>query len=129
MMAKSPALTMPEPAKVEALAGYGLSVTQIAKVLRVDADLLTEACAYELETGLLKANAKVAENLYRKATGDGRESVTAAIFWLKTRAAWKETNIHEHVAAPPEEITINHTLEFIRNCLDSHEQANGREAS
>jgi hypothetical protein len=37
----------------------------------------------------------VAENLYRKATGDGREAVTAAIFWLKTRAHWKETSVHE----------------------------------
>ena len=27
-----------------------------------------------------KANAKVAENLYRKATGEGREAVIAAIF-------------------------------------------------
>jgi hypothetical protein len=30
--------------------------------------------------------------VYRKATGEGRESVTAAIFWLKTRARWKETS-------------------------------------
>ncbi len=37
----------------------------------------------------------MAENLYRKATGDGREAVTAAIFWLKTRARWKETSVHE----------------------------------
>ena len=34
--------------------------------------------------------AKVAESLFRKATGDHRQSVTAAIFWLKTRAGWKE---------------------------------------
>jgi hypothetical protein len=32
---------------------------------------------------------------YRKATGDGREAVTAAIFWLKTRAGWKETQAHQ----------------------------------
>jgi hypothetical protein len=37
----------------------------------------------------------VAENLYRKATGEGREAVIAAIFWLKTRAGWKETTTHE----------------------------------
>ncbi len=37
----------------------------------------------------------MAENLYRKATGEGREAVTAAIFWLKTRAGWKETTSHE----------------------------------
>ena len=37
----------------------------------------------------------MAENLFRKATGEGREAVVAAIFWLKTRAGWKETNVHE----------------------------------
>ena len=42
-----------------------------------------------------KANARVAENLYRKATGDSREGVTAAIFWLKCRAGWKETSVRE----------------------------------
>ena len=46
--------------------------------------------AHEREAGEAKANARVAENLYRKATGEGREAVTAAIFWLKTRARWKE---------------------------------------
>jgi len=49
----------------------------------------------ELDDGHVKANAKVAENLYRKVTGEGREAVTAAIFWLKTRAGWKETSVHE----------------------------------
>ncbi|MER8822615.1 hypothetical protein NKH70_22830 [Mesorhizobium sp. M0991] len=44
---------------------------------------------------LARRNARVAESLYRKATGEGREAVTAAIFWLKTRARWKETSIHE----------------------------------
>jgi hypothetical protein len=34
-------------------------------------------------------------NLFRKATGEGRESVLAAILWLKTRASWKETAIQE----------------------------------
>jgi hypothetical protein len=32
---------------------------------------------------------------YRKATGEGRESVTAAIFWLKCRAGWREITRHE----------------------------------
>jgi hypothetical protein len=28
--------------------------------------------------------------------GDGPQSVTACIFWLKTRAHWKETTVQEH---------------------------------
>ena len=31
-----------------------------------------------------------AGNLDRIATGSGREAVTAAIFWLKVRAGWRE---------------------------------------
>ena len=44
----------------------------------------------ELDRGEIKANTKVAESLFRKATGEGPQSVTAAIFWLKTRARWKD---------------------------------------
>jgi hypothetical protein len=78
-------------AKVEALAGFGLSPEEIAHVLEADLDVLKSSYARELENGRIKANLRVAESLYRKATGEGRESVTAAIFWLKTRARWKET--------------------------------------
>jgi hypothetical protein len=49
----------------------------------------------ELDFSQIRTNAKVAENLFRKATGEGREAVTAAIFWLKTRARRKETSVHE----------------------------------
>ena len=38
------------------------------------------------------------QSLYKKATGDGPQSVTAAIFWAKTRMGWRETQHHEHTA-------------------------------
>ncbi|WP_287298319.1 hypothetical protein [Mesorhizobium sp.] len=80
---------------MEALAGFGLSTADIACVLATDEQNLKATYAHELESGSIKANARVAESLYRKATGEGRVAVTAAIFWLKTRARWKETCIHE----------------------------------
>ncbi|HTV69115.1 MAG TPA: hypothetical protein VMF90_11320 [Rhizobiaceae bacterium] len=89
---------MPDPAKVEAMTGYGLSPEQVAKILRIDVGTLEATCGYEIETGHLKANARVAENLYRKATSDSREAVAAAIFWLKSRARWKETVVQEHTS-------------------------------
>ncbi len=90
----------PEPvetdrAKIEALAGYGVPEAEIAIVLEIAPDTLRLHYLAELRSGHIKANAKVAENLYRRATGEGREAVTAAIFWLKTRARWKETSVHE----------------------------------
>ena len=81
--------------QVEALAGYGVPEKEIAGVVGIDAKTLRKHYREELDHGHTKANARVAENLYRKATGDGREAVIAAIFWLKTRAGWKESSIHE----------------------------------
>ena len=81
--------------QVEALAGYGIPEEEIAGVIGIDAKTLRKHYRDELGHGHTKANARVAENLYRKATGEGREAVTAAIFWLKTRAGWKETSLHE----------------------------------
>jgi hypothetical protein len=81
--------------QVETLAGYGIPEAEIAGLIGIDPKTLRRYYRQELDHGHTKANAKVAENLFRKATGEGRESVTAAIFWLKTRARWKETTVNE----------------------------------
>jgi hypothetical protein len=81
------------------MAGYGVPEADIAGVIGVDPKTLRKYYRGELDHGHVKANAKVAENLFRKATGDGREAVIAAIFWMKTRAGWRETNVHE-IAGP-----------------------------
>ena len=77
------------------MAGYGVPEVEIAGVIGIDPKTLRKHYRHELDHGHTKANARVAENLYRKATGEGREAVTAAIFWLKTRAGWKETSVQE----------------------------------
>ena len=81
--------------QVEAMAGYGIPEADIGCVLEIDPKTLRRHYRKELDKGHIKASAKVAENLYRKATTDGSQSVTAAIFWLKTRAGWRETSQHE----------------------------------
>ena len=77
------------------MAGYGVPESDIARVIDVDPKTLRKHYRDELDTGHIKANSRVAESLYRKATGEGPQSVTAAIFWLKTRASWKESSVHE----------------------------------
>ncbi|MEO1105595.1 MAG: hypothetical protein AAFW98_17975 [Pseudomonadota bacterium] len=82
--------------QVEAMAGYGIPLAQIAKVIEICENTMRKYYLDEIELGAVKANAKVIESLFRKATGDGHGAVTAAIFWAKTRCGWKETTVNEH---------------------------------
>ena len=88
--------------QVEAMAGYGIPQPAIARVLGISVDTLQKYFRDELDVGAIKANAKVAESLFKKATSDSLGSVTAAIFWLKVRCGWKE---------PP--VTIDQTLQIL----------------
>ena len=80
------------------MAAYGVPELAVARVLAVDPKTLRKHYREELDTGQIKATAKVAESLFRKATGDGAQSVTAAIFWLKTRGGWREAPQDHRVA-------------------------------
>jgi hypothetical protein len=99
--------------QVEALAGYGVPEAEIAGMVGIDPKTLRKHYRYELDFGHTKANAKVAENLFRKATGEGRESVIAAIFWLKARGRWKETSVNEHSGVDGKPIEQVHQIRRI----------------
>ena len=77
------------------MTAYGVAEVDVARVIGIDPKTLRKHYRDELDTGQIKATAKVAESLFRKATTEGPQSVTAAIFWLKTRGGWKETHVTE----------------------------------
>jgi hypothetical protein len=87
----------PEPAtrgQVEAMAAYGIPEGDIAAVLRIDPKTLRKHYRDELDLGHTKANAQVAGFLFNSAKSG---NVTAQIFWLKTRARWREVPAeHQH---------------------------------
>lgn len=73
---------------VEQLASFGLKHEEIGAVIGISHVTLAKYFENELATASVKANAKVAHSLFKKCLeGDN----TAMIFWLKTRAGWKET--------------------------------------
>ena len=112
----------PDPSQrrqVQAMAGYGIPEADIGRVIGIDAKTLRKHYREELDTGTTKATVKVAESLYRKAIGDGHQSVAAAIFWLKTRAHWSETQIIEHAVVSSEPMTQEQWVEqFCRTAID-----------
>ena len=78
--------------QVEAMAAYGIPEIDIARVVGVDPKTLRKHYRDELDMGETKANAQVAGFLFNAARSG---NVTAQIFWLKTRARWKETSALE----------------------------------
>ena len=89
----------PDPAQrrqVEAMAAYGIPETDIARVVNIDPKTLRKHYRDELDLGSTKANAQVAGFLFNSARNG---NVTAQIFWLKTRARWREVpSEHLHQA-------------------------------
>jgi hypothetical protein len=87
----------PDPAlrrQVEAMAAYGIPEINIARVVGIDPKTLRKHYRDELDLGETKANAQVAGFLFNAAKNG---NVTAQIFWLKTRARWKEVPVeHTH---------------------------------
>jgi AraC-like DNA-binding protein len=81
--------------RVEALAGYGFTEEQICTDLGITAKTLRKHFRAELDTAALKANALVAQSLFKKAMGDGTGAVAACIFWLKCRCRWRDVNDYE----------------------------------
>jgi hypothetical protein len=83
---------------VEAMVSFGIPQVDIGRVIGIDPDTLRKHFREELDTGMTRANARVAAYLFEVATGqrgDGSAATTAAIFWCKTRLRWKETVVNE----------------------------------
>jgi hypothetical protein len=92
--------------KVFMLSTVGTRHEDIATVLGISTDTLTKYYHDELAKGRIEANASVAETLFKQAK---EGNTTAMIFWLKSRAKWKESTQHEISGNPdgtPVEVKI-----------------------
>lgn len=96
--------TLEQRELVRTLAGVGTRAPDICLLIKdaagkpIGEKTLRKYFRAELDEGTVQATAKVARTLFGIATqqGGGSSTVTAAIFWLKTRAGWKETQQVEH---------------------------------
>lgn len=92
--------TAEQRAQVTTLAGLGLPQDQIALLVLnpitgapISEQVLRSAFERELAAGPAQANSSVAQSLFKMATGTGnvKRVPAAAMFWLKARAGWRET--------------------------------------
>jgi hypothetical protein len=75
---------------VKSLAAYGMKYDSIARRLRIrSTKTLSKHFREELDAGETEANAQVAQTLFQMAISG--EQPASTMFWLKTRAGWRET--------------------------------------
>ena len=85
------------------LSALGCPHEDIAIRLKISADTLVKYYQEELDEGRIDANAAIAGTLFSQAK---KGNTAAAIFWLKTRARWKETQVNEVTGADGGEIRL-----------------------
>ena len=88
---------------VRSLSTVGTKYEDIAIKLEVSSDTLVKYYKKELDGGRIDANAAIAQSLFTSAKSG---NTSAQIFWLKTRAGWKETNALELSGADGGVITV-----------------------
>jgi hypothetical protein len=77
---------------VRRYSALGVTYEDIALKLKINDDTLKKYYQEELDDGRIDANAVIAGTLFNQAK---KGNTAAAIFWLKTRARWKETQVNE----------------------------------
>ena len=85
-------VTKENEATVRRLGALGVTYEDIASRLKISSDTLVKYYKDILDDARIDANSAIAGTLFTQAQ---RGNMTAAIFWLKTRAGWKETQVNE----------------------------------
>ena len=99
--------------QVESLAANGLTQEQIAAALGISESTLTkrkrESADFTdaIKRGKAKGIALVTNKLMESIKGG---NMTGMIFFLKTQAGWKETNVQEHTGANGADLPKNNEI-------------------
>ena len=88
--------------QVSAMVAFGLPQDRIAAVIGISAPTLRKHYREEIDVADAKAQSMVAKYLFSAASGEALKTgashadcLRAAMFWMKTRAGWKETAVQE----------------------------------
>ena len=96
---------------VKTLAAVGITFEDIATKLEISSDTLVKYYKKELDDGRIDANASIGQTLFQQAKNG---NTAAAIFWLKTRARWKETSSHEVTGADGAPLLAGIQVSFVK---------------
>lgn len=82
---------------VKILVACGIPHDVICTILQITKQTLYAHYRVEIDTGAHEINARIAHRLYSIALhGQGKEAIVAMMFWLKTRAGWRDSVNVQH---------------------------------
>jgi hypothetical protein len=91
---------------VFALSSFGVKQEDIGGFIGISDDTLRKHYPSELAKASVERNAEVAAFLFKSASGSSlaegasyNDCLKAAMFWLKTRAKWRETSNLDHTSS------------------------------
>jgi hypothetical protein len=116
--------TTKEREQVSMMTAIGIAQPAICQVLKVSEKTLRRACHVEIATGQTQANTQVGGALFQAAVGG---NVAAMIFWMKTRAGWKETITIEQSKSVAEMTDLELNRVLLANGLDPIDLTIGEE--
>jgi hypothetical protein len=102
--------------QVRHLAGIGVPQDDIAKIIGCAPKTLRKHLREELDRGVAEANAMISGCLFTAAKAG---NITAQIFWLKTRARWRERRAADEAGSTAADSESNSEILLLPdNCRD-----------
>ena len=101
--------------KVRYLAGLGVAQDDIARIVGCTLKTLRKRLRAELDCGVAEANAMISGSLFAAAKAG---NITAQIFWLKTRARWREERAGDAGSPAADSASNAEILMLPDNCRD-----------
>ncbi|MFC4669466.1 hypothetical protein ACFO5X_12965 [Seohaeicola nanhaiensis] len=89
--------------QVSTMVAFGIPQDKIAVIIGISAPTMRKYYREVINVADAKALSVLAKFLFSAATGEAlrtgathADCIQSAMFWMKTRAGWKETSAHEH---------------------------------
>ena len=101
--------------RVRHLAGVGVRQDDIARIIGCAPKTLRKRLRDELDRGVAEANATIAGYLFAAAKAG---NIAAIIFWLKTRAHWRERTAADEATPAADGEANSEILVLPDNCRD-----------
>jgi hypothetical protein len=122
--------------QVSTMVAFGIPQEKIAAILAISPPTLRKYYREEIDVADAKAQSMVAKFLFSAATGEALKSgashadcLRSAMFWMKTRAGWKETAVQAIIgkdgAALPDSLGMLEAARRLAFILASGEQVRG----